>query len=523
MPVMKSNSLRQSEEVLRAQARRAQVTRDQVEASLCKADFYHFFKEFWPEFVSEEFIPNWHVRYICQQLQKAAERVFRGEAKEYDLNINISPGTGKSAACSVLFVAWVWTRMPSAAFICCSYAEKLALRLSTFTRRVVKSEKYRRLFPKVEIRSDMDTKGGFETTAGGGRYAVGSGTQVMGYHAHFIIIDDPIDPRAVLSDVELENINNWIKEQLGGRKKRKEVTVTALIMQRLHQNDPSAVMAGRRGVKNIRIPATTEYKIEPPALRKYYRDGLMDPVLLTRKYLAEVKEGPRGEYMLAGQFGQDPVPPGGGMFKTKLIKDGAGCVPPSWKARCRFWDKSGSHGQGAYTAGVLLGLDWDSRIWILDVARGQWDTFTREKMIRWYARRDGRLVQIGVEQEPGSGGKESAEGTVRRNMGYRVRVLTARGTKEMRADEVSVQVNAGNVYADKSCHWWTELVNELRYFPFSTYKDQVDALAGAFTVLCRPRVRVGGALARPPADADPRGLNNLRKGKTVSGVRMIAL
>jgi phage terminase large subunit-like protein len=35
-------------------------------------------------------------------------------------------------------------------------------------------------------------------------------------------------------------------------------------------------------------------------------------------------------------------------------------------------------------------------------------------------------------------------------------------------------------------------VEELKYFPFSTYKDQVDASSGALTAVTRQRRQVGG-------------------------------
>ena len=89
-----------------------------------------------------------------------------------------------------------------------------------------------------------------------------------------------------------------------------------------------------------------------------------------------------------------------------------------------------------------------------------------------------------MEQEPGSGGKESAEATVRNLAGYSVAVDHPTGDKVFRADPPSVQVNAGNVlmlYGE----WNHEVVEELRFFPFGTYKDIVDALSAAINKLAR--------------------------------------
>ena len=99
---------------------------------------------------------------------------------------------------------------------------------------------------------------------------------------------------------------------------------------------------------------------------------------------------------------------------------------------------------------------------------------------------------IGIEQEPGSGGKESAQATVKRLAGYRVRVVPAVGSKEERADEWSSMVNVGAFYM-READWNDALKDEMRFFPFSTYKDQVDAGAGAYTILANPARKVGGA------------------------------
>ena len=102
---------------------------------------------------------------------------------------------------------------------------------------------------------------------------------------------------------------------------------------------------------------------------------------------------------------------------------------------------------------------------------------------------------MGVEQEPGSGGKESAENTVRNLMGYTVMIIKPTGDKTVRAEPFSTQVNAGNVSLPKK-HWTAAYIEELMFFPDSTYKDQVDASGGAFTLVSKPKVRAGAIRVR---------------------------
>ena len=126
--------------------------------------------------------------------------------------------------------------------------------------------------------------------------------------------------------------------------------------------------------------------------------------------------------------------------------------------------------------------------WVVeDVKRGQWSTHERESIIRETAEVDGGRCKVWVEQEPGSGGKESAEGTIRNLAGYSVYSERPTGDKVFRADPYSVQVNVGMVSL-LAGPWNAKYIEEHRFFPYSTFKDQVDASSGAFSKLVARRI-----------------------------------
>ena len=129
--------------------------------------------------------------------------------------------------------------------------------------------------------------------------------------------------------------------------------------------------------------------------------------------------------------------------------------------------------------------------WVLDVIRDQLDSGEREALIKTTAQQDGKNILIGIEQEPGSGGKESAQNTAKRLAGYKVRIVPAIGSKEDRADDWSSLVNA-HAFKMAKGEWNQQFREELKFFPMSTYKDQVDAGAGAYTILANLPKRVGG-------------------------------
>jgi len=162
-------------------------------------------------------------------------------------------------------------------------------------------------------------------------------------------------------------------------------------------------------------------------------------------------------------------------------------VPNSIVKTVRYWDKAGTEGAGDYTVGVRMSALSNGRWLIEDMKRGRWGSHEREAVIRATAEADGVRVQVWVEQESGSGGKESAEGTIRNLAGYVVRAERPTGDKTFRADPFSVQVNNGNVMLLKGL-WNQDLLQELRYFPFGTHDDIVDSCSGAFSKLVHKKI-----------------------------------
>lgn len=466
------------------------VVEEDLIASICRERFYDFLVEFWDVLIDEPMVPNWHIEYLCDQLQETAHRVHRGDDKE-DLVINVPPGSSKSTICSQAFPAWVWTWFPAARFLCASYAHPIALKDSLKTRDIVQSEKYRRCFPDVIIRDDENTKGLFTNTKKGFRLSVGTGGLATGFHGHFLLVDDPINPEESFSEAELKATNRWLRQTFLSRKVNKRVNPLILIQQRLHQADPSGEMLERaKGrVKHICIPGELTDGVSPPELREKYVDGLFDPVRLPRKTLEEMKDD-LGAYGYAGQVLQDPAPAGGGTFEVDKLIRWKG-EPPVMLQTVRAWDKAGTKDGGAYSVGVLIGRDKYHKYWILDVVRGQWSNAVREDKMLATAETDDDGIEILIEIEGGSGGKESGENSAGNLAGYRVRLIHVTGDKEQRAYPFSSQVGAGNVYVLER-PWTEKYIEELKYFPNSKYKDQVDASSLGFNRIHKKRRKVGG-------------------------------
>jgi len=88
-----------------------------------------------------------------------------------------------------------------------------------------------------------------------------------------------------------------------------------------------------------------------------------------------------------------------------------------------------------------------------------------------------------IEQEPGSGGKESAEATIRNLAGFTCIADKpgANRSKEVRAEPFAAQCQGGNVYlVAQYPNWIPDFLEEAEAFPAGPHKDQIDAAAQAF-------------------------------------------
>lgn len=153
--------------------------------------------------------------------------------------------------------------------------------------------------------------------------------------------------------------------------------------------------------------------------------------------------------------------------------------------RVRYWDKAGTEGGGAESAGVLIAMKPDGRYLIEDVQAGQWGIGERNERITQTAKADaqkyGKLgVRTYVEQEPGSSGKESALITIKDLRGHNVYADRATGDKFERMGPLAAQAFAGNV--DVLDAPWTDTFLSIlhRTEPGAKIIDQADAAAGAF-------------------------------------------
>lgn len=343
-----------------------------VLAEKCKRNFFFFVQQFWEVIIPEPPIYNWHIEYLCNELQVVAERVFNRQEKEYDLIINIPPGTTKSTLVTVMLPAWTWTIDASIRALTASYSGSLSTDHSVKSRDIIRSDKYRLYFPEVNIKKDQDGKTHYKNDAGGERYATSVTGTVTGFHAHLIIVDDPLNPKEALSEVTRDSANDFMDVTLSTRKVSKSITPTILVMQRLHLLDCTGNLLKKDGkaIKHICLPGELSKDVSPPELKEKYINGLLDPVRLSERDLKELKTV-LGSYGYAGQIMQTPTPLDGGIWQKWIIPVDDHLFPKELESLATDWDlaytEKETNSASAYvTAGLYegkmyidsIGFDW---------------------------------------------------------------------------------------------------------------------------------------------------------------------
>lgn len=290
------------------------ITKEGALAELCKRSLYRFTREFLSEIepAADNYVWNWHIKYLCDQLQELVF-AYRDDKSTYHLNLNISPGATKSTIFSRISTAWIWTVFPQATVINVTRDSNNVKNFSLKCKELITSQKYKKLFPEVEIKKEPDSMFYFENTIGGVRYGLTtSSSGSTGKHADFIIFDDIYAYKDLESPATITSLQTSIEGYLS-RFKNKEKGVLINVMQRLGIDDPTAFLfTGYKDIKpklknykNICLPAVLNEMLDPLELKNNYVDGLLDPVRLNKKILEQekVKYG----YKYDAQFDQNPV------------------------------------------------------------------------------------------------------------------------------------------------------------------------------------------------------------------------
>lgn len=440
-----------------------------------RRSFYRFVRKFWSINIPEQPVWNWHIKVLCDELQAIVERIKRREPKVEDLVCNIPPGTTKSTIFSVMLPAYCWAIDPTIQVLTISYSESVAVGFSIKSRNIIESDLYKKMFPNVVLCGDKNLKTNYANTMNGERFAGGMKGTATGKHFHLIIIDDPINPKEAVNKDLCETTNSLIDGTLSTRKVDRKVAVTCTVMQRLSENDPTAHLLGKKGkkIRHICLPAELKDGVKPIEYEKYYTNGLLDIVRLSREVLDEALiELTALNY--AGQYSQQPAPATGNIWQKWFIE----IDDRLWPLRKQFnnygtdWDTAYTddtekNAASAYVTAGKIGND----IYIDDLG---FDWLEYPELLNWMT-----TLPAPHYIEDKASGKDLKTSLVRN--GINAILVSVIGNKIQRASMATPCAKAGRVYIRKSLA--DKLYNDAKQgilkFPRGKFKDLADALAQA--------------------------------------------
>ena len=454
-------------------------------ADQCIKDFFYFVKTFWDVIIQEEPEYNWHIPYLCKELQELSASIVSRQPKPYDLIINIPPGTTKSTIVTIMWPVWLWTQDPTIRIITNSYSGGLSIEHAMKSKDIIQSDKFKKLFPSIVIRKDKSGKQNYENTDGGFRYATSTGATITGFHAHVIINDDPVNPKQAESEPMRIQANDHTKT-LSSRKVNKANTPTVTIMQRLHEEDVTGYLLKKKGenIRHICLPAEDCEDVKPAELRNFYVDGLLDPKRLSRNVLEEAKTdlGSRG---YAGQFMQTPSAEGGNIIKEDWFRiiSYTDFRALRYQEPIHFFLDTAYDNRNKKTdndpSGIIAACRIKNNIYITH-AKKVWKSFP--ELLRFlpeymYAN-DYDQYQSTLRIEPKANGKsvcQQLEDSTLLNVTY---TPTPTDGKDVRLHAIAPKVECGRVYLVDG-EWNEEFIDEVCGFPSKAHDEYVDLLGYA--------------------------------------------
>jgi predicted phage terminase large subunit-like protein len=423
---------------------------------------------------------GWWQYDVANELQRFYHGLIKGERPK--LALMAPPQHGKTDQATD-FSAWVAGKQPEMKTIFASYSDELGIDVNKALQRIMSSEPYIAIFGYRLGESGS----GWARNSNKLEYAHSGGSfrnttvegQVTGKRLDLGIVDDPIKGRTEANSKPVrDKVWHWFTDDFFTR--FSDSAGLIMIMTRWHLDDPVGRFLERfPETKVLRYPAIAEVDEE------HRRKGeALFPEHKSLQFLLEHKRA-MTQASWESEYQQNPIISGGGVIPIEKLRVVRYFNKNEIKRSVRYIDKAATEGDGAWTAAVVMHAMSDGTYVISHIARGRWGALEREKKIKILVDADAMLYQnyeVGIEQEPGSGGKESAQATVRNLAGRRVFTDRVTGSKETRAEPFVAQCQNDNVRLVAG-GWVQVFLDEAEAWPASKYKDQIDACSGAFNRL----------------------------------------
>lgn len=437
---------------------------------IMRGNFEAFLQGAFYEMHGSEIKWNWHHDVICDALFGC----HMGEEKR--LIINVPPRSLKSFICNIAWPAWLMGQNPRIKIISISYAQDLAGKFSRDQRQLMSSDFYKQIFPKTQINPKKCGETEFVTTAGGFRLATSTGGILTGRGADVIIIDDPIKPDDAYSQTQRGNCIRWIEGTLMTRLDDKDIGVMVMIMQRLHEEDPTGHFLEKGGWKHLSFPSIADgdekWQLRNRKIFSRREGEILHPEHETESILNALKRD-MGSLFFNSQYQQNPIPADGNIIKKEWFQyyEDTKKIPEFCLPGCILSiDTAMKDGDQNDWSVITVWVKRSRNYYLIDVIRKRMNFPELYKTISELAR-ELRPSNILIEDK-GSGTALIQQ--LRKTIWCQE--INPVGDKVERLASASIAFEQGRVFFPaNNPSWLKPFKDELLAFPRAKYDDQVDS------------------------------------------------
>ncbi len=244
------------------------------------------------------------------------------------LMINMPPSYGKTEIIARTFIAWALGNFPQRKFFYISYSDELCKKISNEVRDLMKSDFWAQIFGRSPVFL-QDNVSEFSLKSGGGLFCTTLKASLTGFHAHQILIDDPIKVADMSSRAERNRVNQAFKESVLSRLQDRNSNIT-ILMQRLGDEDLCGFLLDPKHFPQEMIDKWQVVKLkaleDSPKVYEigdfsYYREA--GEALFPNRHTREELEEQRikmGEDEFSTQYLQEPQVSEAGYFESVYFK-----------------------------------------------------------------------------------------------------------------------------------------------------------------------------------------------------------
>lgn len=418
--------------------------------------------------------------------------LMRVEAGRYRrLLVNLPPRHMKSMIVSVLYVAWRLGRDPTMRFITISYGDDLAHDHSALARTLMKSDIYKLIFPGTVL--DKHAVDYVRTTKGGYRYATSVGSDITGFGADEIIVDDPMQPDDAASERAKERVRSWLFSSVLTRFNDPTTGALILVMHRLAPDDLSATLEPNSDyVLKLPMVAEKTEKFTWEGRTIFHRGPgeVLNPSRISPEAAAELKRSLPG-HVWDGQYQQRPTAGGSGMLSVDRFCRFDLAKPPRFELIMHSWDIGATIGGNASVCtkwglapntekkeGLYLTQVLSVRLELPEVLAAIKAEFDRDQPALVVI--DERGVGIGIVQQLERAGYKNITYSSRTSEPIRLASSGATRPSDSKIERFGraiLRIDEGQVLIPTAAPWLDRFLYEVSAFPNISDNDQVDSMS----------------------------------------------